>query len=753
MSPKAKSGTQASWLTLLLLALVQFSVVRAVQDAGWLEYPGVLVWVSAAALLTGMAFARLRAPAEFLHLASLAVGVAVLGYAGASTLAKGSLYDRLANIVQRILKWLEITQEGGIGTDNLLFLLFLASLAWIIGYAGAYAACRHHNAWPQVIGTGAALVVAVSYAEDLGGYFYLFTPAAILLFVQLHASRRQQLWQMAGIEHPKSFRFRFLGQGLAAGLTIMLASTWAPSVASGEQFVALWQTVDRPWLELQAEFSRLFGPVNTGSTAGATNYGPTLALQSSVALSDQPVFEVRADEPRRLRGVVYDRYTGQGWLTQERPRVDVPANAVTLEAASDDLQRQDLVQKIRVLRLKGDLLFGASLPKSVSIAVRADLDTLPAGQGAAESAGVQTDLGAIRAVLGPYRGQEYTVTSAVSVATAGELRESGTDYPQRIFQRYTALPRNLPRDVRALARSLTAQYDNPFDKALAIEQYLRALTYTLRPPSPPLGRDVVEFFLFESKEGYCDYFSSSMVVMLRSIGIPARVVAGYLPGTWDEGRQAYLVRESDSHSWPEVYFVDYGWVEFEPTASAPAVIHPEAPAEPQTSVEGGSSPSSDPEMLEDPGVETDIPADEPGAASDGQNADYGFLFSLFAGLVGLAIALRVAGLFWDRSFRYLQPAEAAYAKMAAVSRWFGRAPRPHETPFEYAQSLARSVPRGASAIEAITVAFVRRRFGGKEEAAGERAALQQAWTSLRLRLPRGLLARLFRRLASFRLFR
>ena len=749
MSPKVSANTQNSLLTLLLLGIVQFTAVRAVQEAGWLEHPGVLAWVSIAALLVGTAAARVRLPSGLVHFASLVVGIGALGFAGASTLAKGSQYDRLASLVQRILAWLEITREGGIGTDNLLFLLFLASLAWLIGYAGAYAAYRHHSGWLQIAGTGASLVVTVSYAENVGWYFFVFAPAAILLFVQLHASRRLQLWQRTGIEHSRSFHSRFLRQGLLAGLVIILGSTWAPSVASGEEFVAIWQTVDRPWMDLQGEFSRLFGPVNAGNAAGSSNYGPTLALQSAVSLSDQPVFEVRASEVRRLRGVVYDRYTGQGWLTQERKRVDVPANGVTLEAASDDKQRQELVQKIRVLRLKGDLLFGASLPKLVSIPVRADLETLPAGQGAVDSAGTQTDLGSIRAALGPYRGQEYSVTSAVSVASADELRRSGGDYSQRVFQRYTNLPPNLPRDVRALARSLTAQYDNPYDKALAIERYLRGLTYTLRPPSPPVGRDVVEFFLFETQEGYCDYFSSSMVVMLRSIGIPARMVAGYLPGTWDETLQAYLVRESDAHSWPEVYFAGYGWIEFEPTASAPAVIHPETPTELPGDAAAGGDPGADAAMLEDPGVDAATP-DGGDAAANSQAADYGVLFSLFTALVAVAIAARVALFFWARNFSRLQPAEAAYAKMADVARWFGRAPRAHETPFEYAQSLARSVPRGANAIEAIAGAFVRRRFGDKEETTADRTALVEAWDTLRLKLPRGLVARLVKRLLSFR---
>ncbi|MHB1133064.1 MAG: transglutaminase TgpA family protein [Chloroflexota bacterium] len=745
-----ESTTQHSWLTLLFLVLVQLSAVRAVQDAGWLTHPSILLWVSLAALLTGAFLARLRAPAELLHLAGLLSGIVVLGLAGASTLAKGGLYDRLANIAQRIAKWVEVTSGGGIGTDNLLFLLFLAALAWLIGYVGAFAIYRYHQAWLLIVPTGAALVITASYAEGAGGYFFLFAPAAILLFIEVHANRRESNWRRAGIQQARSVRGNFLRQGVAATLVVVAGSTWAPGVVSGAEFMGLWQTVDRPWLEMQGEFARLFGPVNApGGVPGSSSYGSTLALQSSVALSDQPVMEVRATEPRRLRGVIYDRYTGQGWLTQERQRLDVPANGTGLESASNDQRRVEFEQRIRMLRTKGDLLFAASLPRIVSLPVRADLETLSPGQGSADTAPIYTDLGSIRAAVGPYRGQEYAIKSAVSVATANELRESSSDYSQRFFQRYTALPRNLPREVRALARSLTAEFDNPYDKAIAIQDYLRTYTYTLAPSLPPLGEDIVEYFLFQSKEGYCDYFSSSMVVMLRSIGIPARVVAGYLPGEWDEERQAFLVRESDSHSWPEVYFSGYGWVEFEPTASAPAVVHPDVEQGEQMwgDTAGGVDPAAETSLFEDIEMMPELPADGAGVTAEGGGViDWSFLPYVAGALLSLLAAMRVAYYFWERSFRQLVPAEAAYAKMSILGHMFGRGPRAHETPFEYSRQLARSVPVGQRPIETIANAFVRRRFSSVQQGGEEGSQLGEAWRRLRLSLPKGLLAQSVRRL-------
>ncbi|MDA8217635.1 MAG: DUF3488 and transglutaminase-like domain-containing protein [Dehalococcoidales bacterium] len=744
-----KAPPEHSWLTFALLVTVQASAVWAVHQAGWLSHPWVLTWVSLAALLLGAAFAQIPAPGLLLHTIAFFTGVATLGYAGALTLSTGNLYDRIFALLVRIYKWVEITSGGGIGTDDLLFLLVLSFLAWLIGYAGAWAAFRHQSAWLHIIGCGAALVVTVSYADQLGYYFFFFGPAALVLFAQVHTGRRLRTWRAAGISRSRRLWWTSLRHGAVAALGVVGASALAPGIVGSAEFTALWQNVESPWLATQSEFSRLFSPGQSGFSAGSSSYGSTLALQSGVNLSDQPVLEVRADEARRLRGVVYDRYTGQGWLMNDRATVDIPVNGEALQVASADMERRDLQQEVTILRTKGNLLFAASLPKSVSVPVLAELERLSPGQGGGDSA-IYTDLGAIRSSAGTFRGQHYTVVSSVSNASAAELRQAGLAYPQQIWRRYTGLPRSVPSEVRRLARTLTADYDNAYDKALAIETYLRGLTYSLEPPSVPVGRDVVDFFLFESKEGYCDYFSSAMVVMLRSLGIPARVVAGYLPGTYDETVQAYVVRESDSHSWPEVYFPDYGWIEFEPTASAPAIVH-EATGLDNTDP-AGTDPTAggvaDLPLYDDPSEMLD--PFTPGAASltspSALPLDPKVFLGLLASVLAAAVIARLTTYLWVRRFLGLRPAEAAYAKMADVARWLGRGPRPYQTPFEYAETLVRSAPAAANPIRRIADAYVEYRFGSSGDNADDGRDLSSAWNSLRILLPTGLIRTTVRRL-------
>jgi hypothetical protein len=100
---------------------------------------------------------------------------------------------------------------------------------------------------------------------------------------------------------------------------------------------------------------------------------------------------------------------------------------------------------------------------------------------------------------------------------------------------------------------------------------LRAYPYDLEVPAPPEGQDVADYFLFDLKKGYCDYYATAMVVLARASGIPARFVSGYSSGYYDAEHARYVVREMNAHSWVEVYFPEIGWVEFEPTASQPEI--------------------------------------------------------------------------------------------------------------------------------------------------------------------------------------
>ena len=162
----------------------------------------------------------------------------------------------------------------------------------------------------------------------------------------------------------------------------------------------------------------------------------------------------------------------------------------------------------------------------------------------------------------------YEGVSLLPVARPVEARLAGTNYPLEMRETYLQLPLELDPRIPGLALQITAGADNPYDKAIALESYLRGnFAYTLNLTREP-GADPLAHFLFETKAGHCEYFASAMTVMLRTLGIPSREVNGFLPGEYNDVAGDYIVRESDAHSWVEAYFPGSGWVAFDPTPAS-----------------------------------------------------------------------------------------------------------------------------------------------------------------------------------------
>lgn len=162
-------------------------------------------------------------------------------------------------------------------------------------------------------------------------------------------------------------------------------------------------------------------------------------------------------------------------------------------------------------------------------------------------------------------GFRYSVTSLAVVPTPAQLRAvASMQGPASDY--YTALPANLPSQIRSIALSWTRGSGTIYDEILDIQHHLRnGFTYTLRPPPVPKGQNPITFFLTGSHKGFCEQFAGTMAVMLRSLGIPARVAVGFTPGRYDASTGRYVVTTQDAHAWVEVLFPRYGWLDFNPT--------------------------------------------------------------------------------------------------------------------------------------------------------------------------------------------
>ncbi len=296
------------------------------------------------------------------------------------------------------------------------------------------------------------------------------------------------------------------------------------------------------------------------SGAGAGGYpgfSPTMDTSLRGDLGDEVVMRVRAPSPAFWRGQTFTDFDGRTW------HVDLDNSGLSdgpdhhIPPAEGDLPYGGEPEFIQTFYLAVDMpniVFGADRPMRVlldaSLRYRED--------------------GSLRADVVLPAGSAYTVLSHQSNATAAGLRAEGDVARYMVPAKYLALPESFTERTRALAQRLAAGSPSTYDTVQAIEGWLAAnVTYNLDAPVPPEGADAVDQFLFESRQGFCEQIASATAMMLRSLGVPARIATGYVPSERDEVAGVWISRARDAHAWVEVWFPDYGWVSFDPTASVP----------------------------------------------------------------------------------------------------------------------------------------------------------------------------------------
>ena len=296
--------------------------------------------------------------------------------------------------------------------------------------------------------------------------------------------------------------------------------------------------------------------------------GPELSTQLAMTIStgDLPSMpeSARPTVPRYYwRTLTYSIYLGSGWTNPPASAEDVSADQVLIDATNPAYRI--VHANVDFPRYSSERLYWAGTLVSANVPFKA------AWTHKTEDASLlDNDL---LAALAPV--ERYKVESILLNVTAQELRDSPSVYPVWVQDQFMALPDSVPERVLALARDLTASEPTAYGRALAIQNYLREFPYTLDIAAPPAGRDVADYFIFDLQQGYCDYYATSMAVLARAAGMPARLVVGYANGTYDTERAQYLVTENYAHSWVEIYFANIGWVEFEPTSSQPVIFYEE----------------------------------------------------------------------------------------------------------------------------------------------------------------------------------
>lgn len=448
-------------------------------------------------------------------------------------------------------------------------LFWMAFIVWSGAAFASWMVTRRRHPLVSFLPLGGALALSV-YLADQGSRELMVFLACVVMMIPLGTLRSErEAWESRQVPYPELVQEETFWAALIATTVFLVGATVLPDVRIRAVVDWFWRLAQRPQQASETVLSRAFPGVRSPAahdglpgTVGAVLPREHL-IGGSPQLRETVVMLVSTDDAPPLaeelgtqiagarqtfywRGTVYSEYVGAGWK-RGQTRVTGQQPYVSIEP-SGRLGRRPLRQEFDLLVSHGETLYAAGDPSSVNQPVMVRR---------------QRDSGDPMAMEGAF--DRYQVLSLVPDVTEQQLSEVGTEYPRTLAWVYRTLPDSLPQRITDLALEVTAKADTIYQQALALEAYLRSIPYDLNVPKAPQGRDVVDYFLFELQRGYCDYFASSMVVMARAVGIPARLAVGYAMGQYDSLQGAYVVAALDAHAWPELYFVDHGWIPFEPT--------------------------------------------------------------------------------------------------------------------------------------------------------------------------------------------
>ena len=516
---------------------------------------------------------------------------------------QAELKTALEILAARGTGWFSQIQQQQAEFDPILSTLVWGLVFWFLGGWASWSLWRRQQPFLAVLPAGVLLAVSLAYTGASPYYLLGVLGSALLLMAWDGISHRLDSWIARQIDYAEDLRLdvTITSVGLTAFLLFLAGVSSSFSAEKIEAFLDRALPVEsqivQPVGESLGLAQRTARPVPTERQAMTGLYlsgMPRVHLIGSGAeLSEETVMFISTGDlapmPLQMSGTLqvpryywrtltYDIYTGNGWTAAEsEERSYTPGEAVhagyylfppegrkTIFHPNTSLPGMRLVHfRVEEAANLNGLAYATGELIGMDVRYRV-LWRLPPDP----SAGQEGDAFALLKLA---RDKKYNAYSLIARPGESELRGAQEAVPLWIEQRYLALPETLPQRVRDLAETLTAGQPTPYDRALAIETYLRQFPYTLELPDPPADRDIVDYFLFDLKTGYCDYYASAMVILARAAGLPARLVVGYAGGSYDLQKAVYRISEADGHSWPEIYFPGTGWVEFEPTAARPQI--------------------------------------------------------------------------------------------------------------------------------------------------------------------------------------
>lgn len=749
------------WLSVISLVVMLVVGAIAIDDASWASFSNgtsinqtsFLPLAALLSVLLGTYLAKTKLGTGRINLlGGIAGGIATVFFVANAISRAPSIEGRLRDLNVSVSTFVnDVFMIGTRSTETSIFLILLGSLVWAAGFFCAVAVFRRHKPLPAIVLSGAIILLNVSLTiNEQYLHLLVFAAAALVLAVRLNLREQAREWRIRGMRDVADISASFMRSGAVFVTLAIVASSFLAANASSAPLARAFNDWDDDILEVGITLNRWLGGV-TGTARGPNVlFTPSQTIRDFWQSSAEEVFSARISDGvgRRWRGATYDSFDGRTWQQLERQASLVEAGQLFLGQTAEYIQPSPAWTEVTVEVLPidygGDVFVAPAYPEQIS--QPAELTTRGA-KGAFVS-------GKLSYGIDP--GVSYTVRSLVRASkgngalTASQLASAGTEYPDWVKPYLEIRPQSIGSDIYDIAGTLRDALPrterDPYHIAKAVQDYLYSaggFTYSTDLRGQCNGEKLLDCFM-RIKKGYCEYFATTMAMMLRTLGVPARYVLGYLPGK-EQTDGTWRVDRGAAHAWVEVYFPRYGWVEFDPTPgnTENGQARTDLPAGgPVPTFGPGENPEDFPGQGElecidldcpnrDEGVLPELPP-PPGPPSESLVPIF-FVGSLMLTLAALAVWAAL------RRIPTTQP-ELAYSGITRLATRLGHGPRPAQTAFEYAARLGDLVPVARSDLHLLATAKVEATYGHRQPGSALMLRIGEAYRRIRF----GLLRLVFR---------
>jgi len=554
-----------NWFGILIAAVLLLLLTYTLGESYWVRVPPPLFMVMMLAVINGWLLSKTRWgmgwSVAYSLLMALGFGIQYVGKI-IPGVTGGQLHDWLETtnwqiflFLERANGWLQSIQTQRIIYDEGFWVMVLIALVWVSTVWLVVCLNKGKSFWIALLPLMGSIAFVLQ--NDRKDIIVLLTALflGVVLVTHGHYSQMEKNWQRRKLDFPEQLWIDWNVAGVVISIVVLFAAYFAPTFTTQEG----WQEI-RNWVEEMKEPKS-----SSEKDAGSEGYvfRPPDPRNEEILLL-QPLDLTRVGNPlpkmegtvmwvrtgdatlRPWRMAIYSTYTGSGWMEAE---LNEQSDALLEEVPQNG--RKALYQRFTLFRAAGGRLFSAAEP----------VQTLN------EDTRLVSLLNDDSQIVTGFV-QHYEVISWVPNVSAEMLQTASAEIPVLVQEEYLQLPETIPQRVRNLSARLVEGQLTVYERVIKIQEYVRqSVPYDLESASPASDQDVVDYFLFEANSGFCTYYASAMVVLLRIEGIPARMITGYAPGEFVPEQGNFEVTGDMAHAWVEVYFPGYGWIPFEPTPS------------------------------------------------------------------------------------------------------------------------------------------------------------------------------------------